>query len=644
MYDCLRSPAKINRLVLKNRVVLPAMGTLLAAPDGGVSDDLLAFYEARARGGVGLIITGVTRVDDGPGDGEPCQLAARSLRDAVGLQRLSDAVHKYGTKLFLQLQHPGRTAPSLLTGQQPVAPSALAAPGGELPRPLTTAECGELRDKFVAAAQYAQLGGVDGVELHAAHGYLLNEFLSPAMNHRTDAYGGSFDNRLRLVCEIITGIHAHCGADYPVSVRINAREDLDGGIDPALAQRIAAALQTAGADAINVSCMDAGCIETGTHPEGCKRPLTQSIKSAVTIPVIGTSNIKQPSTAEALLRDGVCDLAAVGRAQLADPDWCRKAFAGREKEIRPCIGCLACFGEIAACRRIKCAVNPKTGREREYAEPKQDGAGRTVAIVGGGPAGIEAALVLHARGFAPVLFERESRLGGTLRTADKGCGKDKITRYAAALTEQMERAGVELRLNTAATVQAVAALEPAGVFLACGAEPLRPDIPGLDTLPTAAAEEVLLKHRTPTGRVVVIGSGMTGLETAELLAVRGCTVTLVELLPQAGRGLFSTVVNEVLERILQQGGRSLTGCRVVRVSAKGVEITNAAQPDTANTTLLPADWVVLAAGVRPRRAVVEEFLKVWPDAPVVGDAAKGGRILDATRDAHGAAFVFDPLP
>ncbi len=245
------------------------------------------------------------------------------------------------------------------------------------------------------------------------------------MNFRTDRYGGSFENRMRFLVEILAGIRKSCGPRFPVSVRINAEEALPGGIDLPEACRIAAVLEKAGADAINVSCYSQGCIEPGTYEEGWKKYMPSAVKKAVSIPVIAVCNIKSPAAAEALLEEGACDFVGVGRGHLADPEWCAKAFSGREDEIRTCIGCLGCFGEIVKAKRVRCAVNPVTGREREYASPARGREGARRGDRRRRPCGIEAALVLKERGFSPVVFDRERWLGGTLNTADKGYEKKK---------------------------------------------------------------------------------------------------------------------------------------------------------------------------------------------------------------------------
>ncbi|MCL2818926.1 MAG: NAD(P)-binding protein, partial [Actinomycetia bacterium] len=443
-FPLLRSSFSIGRLTVPNRIVMPAMGVNLGALGGGVSDDLIAYYEARARGGVGLIISEVTRVVDGAGAGEPCQLAARNHSDIPDLQRLVDTIHKYPTKFFIQLQHPGAMSSPAVTGTLPVIPSLPSPEMKDFLHVLTIEECEALVAAFIQGATIAQAAGADGVELHGAHGYLINQFLSPTYNKRDDKYGGSFKGRMRFLTEIIEGIRASCGPNFALSVRVNAEEEFPGGSKLKDAQKIAAALEKLGIDLINVTCMGAGTIEPGTYEQGWKRYMASAIKEVVSIPVLAVSNIKRPEIAEQLLADGICDLVGVARGHLADPQWSAKALEGRADEIRPCIGCLACFDEICKLHRVKCAINPVTGREREFEFIVEDGFGRPVAIVGGGPAGIEAALALEERGFAPVIFEKGDRLGGALNIADKGIGKSFITAYIDFLIEEVERSGIEV--------------------------------------------------------------------------------------------------------------------------------------------------------------------------------------------------------
>lgn len=647
MYEKLFSPVTIGHVRVKNRVAMTAMGANLAAPGGGVTDDVIAFYEARARGGVGLIISEICRVMDGPGAGEPCQLAARNPADLQGLARLADTIHKYGTKLFIQLHHPG---PNYALGvEQPVAASALASPfGGPTPRELRLDEIAQVQQAFVSGARLAMLAGADGVELHGAHGYLLNSFLSPHLNRRTDQYGGTFDNRLRFVLEILAGSRAATRPDFPIGVRISAEEFLgDAGNDLQASSQMAVAFQQAGADFIDVSCTCftpgsphlADIIEPGTYPQGWKKYMAAEIKRHVEIPVIAVANIKEPAVAEAILQEGACDIVGVARGHLADPQWCDKARAGQAELITKCIGCLACFQEISDGRHVKCAVNPVTGREREYTHLKRDGAGRTVAVIGGGPAGITAALLLAERGFRPVLFDSAPRLGGTLNTADRGIAKEKITRLVDSLAAQVAASAVELRLGADATVEAVRELSPSGVFIACGARPFLPAIPGITAEHVVSAEDVLLGRVQAKGDCVVAGSGMTGLETAEVLLAAGHKVTIVEMAPQIGAGVQPIVVFDLMRRMAEHNPDYLLGHRLVEITPDGVALETVAEPIKVT---VPAGTVVLALGVRPPSETVKAFTTAFPDARIIGDAVRGARILEATQDAYGQAFVFQP--
>ncbi len=642
MFERLFSPAKIGNLELRNRVAMTAMGVNLAAPGGGVNDDIIAFYEARARGGVGLIISEICRVMDGAGTGMPCQLAARNLGDVAGLARLTDTVHKYGTRFFVQLHHPGRSGSALIGGEEPVAASAVPL-YGQVPRELTIPEIEQIQQAFVRGASYAQLAGVDGVELHGAHGYLINSFLSSYLNRRADRYGGSLENRMRFVLEIIAGIRAVCGPGLPLGVRLSADEFVEGGNDLATTCEIAVALEQAGVDFLDISCTIpdsprvAACIEPGTYEQGWKRYLAAEVRKRVSVPVIAVANIKEPGVAEEILAEGDCDIVGVARGHLADPAWCNKARAGRPELIRRCIGCLTCFEEIEHVRPVRCAVNPTTGREREFATLNRDGAGRTVAIVGGGPAGVTAAMVLQDRGFHPVLFDRSDRLGGTLNVADKGSGKEKITRLVDSMVAEAASRGIEMRLGREASLDEIAALSPCGVFVAVGGRPFIPHIPGVDGDNVVVAEDVLLGRAPVIGDCVVVGAGMTGLETAEVLLKAGHRTTVVDQLASIGTGVFILVIRDVQERMEPYHPEYLPGHRLIAITKEGVQLDG---PE--GTRFVPADTVILALGVRPKREVAEAFINAFPHVRVVGDAVHCGRILEATKDAFGQAFVFEP--
>ncbi|MFC6169509.1 oxidoreductase [Loigolactobacillus jiayinensis] len=636
---------RIGKLALKNHVVMPAMGVSLARTNGEASDDIIRYYAERARGGVGLIITEVTRIDDKYGVATYKQLAVTDPKQIPQLQRLADAVHKYDTKIFVQLHHPGReTTAQLINGQQIVAPSAIADKTvKEVPRALTTDEVQALIKAYIKGAVIAKTAGIDGIEIHAAHGYLINEFLSPYSNHRTDRYGGSFHNRLRILQEIITGIKYMCGADFPISVRISADEFVAGGLKIADSVKIARTLESYGIDAINVSSgiyeSAPTIVEPGSYAQGWKQNLAKTIKANVKIPVIAVNNIKTPEVAEQLLDTAVCDYIGVARATLADPDWARKAETGHSDQITTCIGCLLCFGALQAGQHIICAVNPRLGREREFACLNKNGAQRSVAVIGGGPGGMTAAKTLAERGFKVALFEQRKVLGGTLNIADKTPLKDKITLLDHQLINQVEaNSNIDIHLNEKATVEKVQALKPAGVFIASGAKPIVPQVPGMAGKNVVIAGAYLAGKAPVTGKVAVIGGSMTGLETAEKLASEGHEVTIVEMQAKVGVGVNATILIDLMQRLNKYQPTILTGKRLVGAGEHGIKVLDMINHGMSD---IAADTVVLALGVTPDTSVSAPFTEAFEQTKVIGDAQASGRIAEAMRDGYTKAYVFD---
>lgn len=483
-YPMLFQPMNIGKLTIPNRIVMTAMGVDVSAPDGSVTARTVAYYTARAKGGVGLIITEYCRVNEADGACATGQISLSHDRYIPGMQRLAESVHRHGTKLFVQLQHPGRQSvpvfptfwpaleqlqkvwpgvwkkafevfssvstdttasdPESLKKQQrflkPVlAPSVLPPEedDGALSvvktRAFTTKEIRRLIRQFIDAAERAQKAGADGVELHAAHGYLLEQFLSPWTNRRTDEYGGSLENRCRILKELITGIHDRCGRDFPVIVRVTVDEFYEKlghperGLHLEEGVEIAKALEGYGADALNVSIagQDTTFLVTESlrYEPGWRNNLTRAVRDAVSIPVIGVSVTRTPEQAEQQLQNGDQDFIGLGRPLLADPDWAAKAKAGKSDAITRCIGCLYCMDRFAEDmlteKPIECAVNPMTCHEAEYPRLPRSGGGRKVLIVGAGVAGLYAAQLLAQRGFDVTVFEKEQRPGGQVNLADK---------------------------------------------------------------------------------------------------------------------------------------------------------------------------------------------------------------------------------
>ena len=645
-YPRLFSRGRIGSLILKNRGIMMPMATNLADKDGIATQRLIRYYQERARGGVAMMIHEYTGVDDV--DSIPAIHNLRIARDyhIAPMEELVDAVHLYDCKIIAQLHHGGATSNPNLTGRQNIAPSAVPiAAGRPVPREMTLEDIRRVQDKFIAAAVRCKKVGYDGVELHGAHGYLIAQFFSKYYNRRQDQYGGSTENRARFLTEIIEGIKEKLG-DFPVLVRMCGDEmtDIEGFLSLQDGLEIAKVLEKAGIAAINISNgsslnADVNC-EPFSYQPGWKKHVAKAYKAALTIPVIATNTIKAPEFAETLLEEEICDFVGLGRSQLADPYFMKKAQCGESKEIRKCIGCLYCRERVLRDGLpIRYAVNARTAREVEFDALQLDGNGQSVAVVGGGPAGMEAARVLAKRGFDVTLLEKEARLGGTLNIADKPPFKDKISRLVDTMSVQLKKQRVKVRLDHQATVEEICALKPVGVVIACGAQPIIPDIPGLDGDNIYLAEEVVSGKVKPKGRVAVVGSGLTGLETAEILCQQGHQIVLVEMAREIGPGIFPAIRNDELSRLLPYNPAIYAGHRLMEANSQGVMVENLS---TGDRRQLKADSVVLALGIRSRAELVEALASALPYGKIrlVGDARKGGRIADAIRDGFEAGYTF----
>lgn len=643
-YKHLFSKGKIGNLELKNRIVMPAIGTALASSTGEASQEIIAYYEERAKGGCGLIITEITKIDEEYGAGCSNQLTLTKPQHVPQLERLVRTVHKYDTKIFVQLHHPGRETHSvLIEGRQIVAPSAIMCKRTmEMPRELTTEEVEGLVKKFVTGAKLAQMAGVDGVELHGAHGYLINQFLSPYTNHRTDRYGGDFMKRMRFITEIMLGIKHICGPNFPISVRLSADEFVEGGLKLEDSIKIARYLESIGVDAINVSSgtYESGVtiIEPTSYPQGWKRHLAAGIKQAVKIPVIAVSTVKKPEFAESLLEQGTVDFVAVGRSQLADPEWSNKAMEGRDEDIRPCIGCVYCIETLGKGGVLKCAVNPRVGRELEFSTLDRNGNDRVVAIIGGGPSGMEAAITLAARGFKPVIFEKTGQLGGALRLAGMPPGKDLMTDFVEFQKHELLRAEVEVKLNTEPSIEEIQALDPYAVYWAAGAEPIIPPIPGVQDAHVCTANDILNGETSFKGkRAIVIGSGMTGCETAELLASQGNEVTIIEMQEQIGNGIYASILYDITQKLKNYNVQVITSHKVASIESESVTVVNV---KSGKPQSFSADHVVLSLGVKSHRGLLAQLEEAFPGkVRVVGDSSKAGKVSDAIREGFEKSFV-----
>lgn len=646
MYQKLFTEGKIGTLTVKNRIVMPAMGTGFASFNGEASDEIIKYYEARAKGGCGLIITEITRIDDESGVGMSNQLGATQAFQMKRLSYLADAVHQYDCKIFAQLHHPGRQTPSrLLNGHPILAPSAIPCKVvKEMPRELTVEEIQSLVKKFVKGAYFVKTAGFDGVELHAAHGYLISQFLSPYTNKRQDQYGGNFTGRVRFLTEIILGIRKTLGADFPIIVRINGQDFLEGGLELPDQVKLAQYLEGLGVAAINVSCgmYESGwsIIEPAALPEAWKKDLAKTIKANINIPVIAVNNLKHPEVAEKLLEDNVCDFIGIARCHLTDPEFANKAKAGNTVAIRKCIGCLYCFKVANQGKQIACTVNPLLGREYLYNENtlQKNGKGRKVAVIGGGPAGMQAAVVLAQRAFQAVIFEKNSTLGGTLNLADKPPYKSLMTEFCETLKYEVAQLHIEVRLNTEFTAEELKRENYYGVVVASGGQPLLPPIVGsardnVFTFAQVLSAQLNLQNK----KIIVVGGGETGLETAEFLADQGNKVSVVEMLDAVGQEMYTSVLALMLKRFAEKHIEIITSHKVAEVKENQVIIRHSISEEEQT---LEADALVIASGVRADQKIIESLKRAHDHVIVIGDADLPGNIAQALKAAHDKCFVF----
>ena len=637
-------PGMIGNVRVKNRTVMSSMGLGYADPGGRPGERLRKYYEERCKGGIGMVNVEASAVDEEHGDVGCLHPSLATDLFVSEYERLTDTIHKYDVPCFAQIYSNGCMSRPMPNGTWAMSEVPFA-PGGISHHKMTVDEIHEMQQKFVDAAVRAQKAGFDGVELHAAHSYLLMQALTPYYNNRTDEYGGSTENRARIITELIQMIHNRLGKNYPVNVRFAGHQftNVDGFYELEEGIKYAKLFEAAGATALNISngsSLDlTGNCEPFSYQSGWKSFVAKAIKEAVSIPVLATNTVKDLEFANQTLEDGVCDFVVLGRSTICDP-YCVKKY--REDDIlgtRKCIGCLYCRERLAADMPIYCAVNPRVGLEYQYPRVlEKDGDDRSVVVIGGGPAGMQSAIVMAERGFAVTLFEKEPQLGGSMNLADKAQFKEKITRFTETLVEEIRRLeNIKVVTGHAPTTEEVAALQPDGIIMACGAAPIVPPLPGVDRPNVTTSHDVITNRFKVSGKVAVIGSGMTGLECAEKLADEGCKLAMIEMQNFVGPGMFPMIVKDTMSRIVPADPEIYLSHAMKAVTEKGVLTTDLT---TGEEREIEADYVVLSLGVRPRAQLIEEFSAVTENIIGVGDNIKGGRIPQAIRYAYARAYDF----
>lgn len=642
MYNKIFSRGKINGVELKNRVLMGPMDESLGDNSGNVSPRCMEYFLARAKGGTAALVTSYVAVcpPELGGIAMPGQLRLLNIGNQLSMAHFAERVHAYGAKLFVQLHHPGRkTTAEYNDGYQPVSCSAVtpSMPKDTVPcRELTVDEIKEIERYFVKGARFAMWAGADGIQIHCAHGYLLNQFLNPAQNARTDEYGGSMENRCRIVVEIVKGIREVVGPKFPITVRLNAfeGEGLPGEADADEMRRIGKYFSQNGIDGIHLTMTSIDRVGTPDMKAGWRNQIYAYFKEVVdTIPVYGPNEVKTPEEGEKVLESGCQDFLVLARQQIADPEWVNKAREGRSEDIRPCISCNTCMQQITIDHQpLRCSVNPLAGREIDNPFlPKGEG---LVIIIGAGPGGMQAALTASARGFKVILIEKEKELGGALQLANKAPDKFRIDNLIRYFQGQIEKdPNIEVWLNYEVTeekLDELAALKPYAVVSAVGGRQVVPNIPGV-SLAVMANDVLSGKREIRNKKAVVVGGGMTGLETAEYLAARGNSVKVLEMLPAPGRGIFNFNVTKTVNALEKQRTEIYTCTRADSISKEAVTVTDTR---SGRSEEIPCDVVVLAIGVYTDHSMRDMLEKRFFNVTEIGDANKAGKIMTAVRDGY----------
>lgn len=638
-YPELFSPFRLGPRILKNRLVMPGMATMYSNMDGSVSPQMVAYYHKRARGGVGTIILEYTSVAHPEGLGGVTQLQLADPKVIPGFREIVDSVEPYGTTLLVQLHHSGLRAVKS-PGTTVVGPVDQDGVHG-----LTVEEIQGLVAKFAQAAVHAKRAGIHGVEIHAGHGYLLNQFLSPATNTRTDEYGGDVAGRCRFLLEVIRAVRAAVGSEMIISVRLAVRDWLPGGITVEDGVEFAKLVDAEDVNLINLtSGLKYGYTsnsETQDRPDGFRLDLAHAVRPHVSHPIAIVGKLRTGEMCNQIIADGIADLAVVGRQLIADPEWPNKLQRGQEDQTRVCLNCLdGCYSALAIESGIRCAINPYVGFESQFDEgnlpPVKDP--KRVVVVGGGLTGMQAALTAAERGNNVTLLSDAAELGGQLELAAVAPHKEVLRTLPAYFKGRLDKEGVEVVSRHHATVASVLDLRPEVAILATGSKPVTAPIKGIER--GVQAWNVLDGSASiePGQRVVIIGGGSVGCDTALTLLARGVEdITLLEMTNTFARGQEATHQLRDLTELKAAGVGLVGSCRVDEVTESTVEYSLA----NGEAVSAPADVVVISTGQRPvENGLAEGLREAGIEVRLAGDAVRMGNIRMNTRSGFLAGFGY----
>jgi len=612
------SPFHIKGLHLTNRIVMPGLASFLIEDDGSITDKTIEHYRRRAAGGPAMVIMEACAISP-EGIVSPHQARIYDDRFIGGLSRIAHVMKTEGTVPALQLHHGGRQTTAKIIKQKPVAPSSLPCPSinGEV-EALSVDRIQDLIVKFGDCAQRAVEAGFELIEIHGAHGYLVNQFLSRFSNLREDEYGGDITGRTKFAMEIVKEIRKRVGKSFPLSFKISAQEFVPDGLTVEESIEILRRLAAGGIDIVQVSAGNDASPEWICQPmfmeKACLADSAATIRKALNIPVMAVGRINDPQIADAIIAQGKADLVCMGRGLLADPEMPLKAKQGRLDDIRLCVACNTCMESIFRKGRVECLVNPSLGREREMELHPSD-APKRVMVIGGGPGGMNVAWIAAKRGHDVHLFEKQSVFGGQLILGSIPSCKKELLSLIEYQKRQVEKSGVKCHLNVEVTLDGVKEHNPGVVILATGSTPIMPNIPGLDKSILHSFADVFNHDEAAKRNTVVVGGGAVGCEIALHLSEKGCPVTIVEQLPKIGGQLESVTKKVLLEKLKEHDVRILAGHRLLRGVSGGVVVAGDGGPEF----LIGSERVVLAIGAKPHNLLYGQIKSLGIVVYQVGD-------------------------